>query len=257
MTRSVADAALAMSVLAGPSPKDRFSLPGDIGDWSVRAPETLRGLRLAFSPDLGFATVDPEVRAITEAAAQRLAQHLGCSIDIAQPDIAPYGAAFETLVAIDTDRRGLRRMAAEQGVKLEGWLASLLAREWTADAFTDALFERKRVVNATWRFMERHDFLLTPTTACAAFGLDLSGPDTIAGKSVDAGSAWLAFSALGNLTGLPAASIPAGFTADGRPVGLQIMGRHLDDCGVLALSAAAEKVFPSASPPLACRRDWV
>lgn len=250
LTRTVADAALALSAMAGPTPKDRFSLPDDIPQWVLRPAETLRHIRIAFSPDLGFATVDPEVRAITEAAVLRLVRLLGCSVDMAHPEVGNYAAAFETLVAMDTDRQGLRRMADEQGVELEGWLASLLTRDWSADAFTHALLERKRIVNTTWRFMAHHDFLITPTVACAAFDLDIPGPDTIDGRAVEAGSAWIAFSALANLTGAPAASVPVGLTADGRPVGLQIMGRHLDDLGVLALSAAVESIFPPSWPPL-------
>ncbi len=257
LTRTVADAALALSVLVGPTPKDRFSLPNEIGDWTVRPAETLRNIRIAFSPDLGFATVDPEVRAMTEAAAQRLERALGCRVERAHPAVGNYATAFETLVAMDTDRKGLRRLAAGQGVALEGWLASLLDREWSADAFTDALFERKRIVNTVWRFMAHYDFLLTPATASAAFALNTPGPETIDGQAVDAGSAWLAFSALGNLTGAPAASVPVGLTADGRPVGLQIIGRHLDDLGVLALSAAVEGLYPPVLPPLAARGDWV
>jgi len=258
LTRTVADAALALSVLAGPTPKDRFSLPDEIGQWVVRPPETLRGARIAFSPDLGFAAVDPEVRAITQAAALRLGQSLGATVECAHPAVGNYAAAFETLVAMDTDREGLRDLAARTGVVLDGWLASLVEREWSADAFTSALFARKRIVNTTWRFMETHDFLLTPTTACAAFELDVPGPDHIDGQPVVPGSAWLAFSALGNLTGAPAASVPVGRTRDGRAVGLQIMGRHLDDLGVLALSAAAQSIHPLEWPPLlACREGWV
>jgi len=256
LTRTVADAALALSVMAGPTPRDRASLPDEIGQWHVRPAESLRNVRIAFSPDLGFAAVDPEVRALCETAAKKLEQLLGCTVEVAHPDIGNYSAAFETLVAMDTDRVGLRRMAAEQGVVLDGWLASLLARDWTADAFTQALFDRKRIVNATWRFMQRYDFLLTPAAACAAFALDIPGPDVIDGKAVAAGSAWLAFSALGNLTGLPAASVPAGMTADGRPVGLQVMGRHLDDLSVLAMSAAVEMIFPPAWPPESCTGSW-
>ncbi|RYE57334.1 MAG: amidase, partial [Hyphomicrobiales bacterium] len=249
LTHTVADAALALSVMAGPTPRDRFSLPDEIGQWVVRPAETLRHVRIAYSHDLGFAVVDPEVRAMTESAALQLAQMLGCSVEIAHPDVGNYAAAFEILVAMDTDRKGLRRMADEQGVVLDGWLASLLSRDWSAEAFTDALFERKRIVNTTWRFMEKFDFLITPATACAAFGLDIPGPDRIDGRAVDAGSAWIAFSALGNLTGAPAASVPVGLTRDGRPVGMQIMGRHLDDLGVLALSAAVESLFSPCWPP--------
>ena len=255
LTRTVEDAALALSALVGPTPKDRASIPNEIADWRVRPAETLRGARIAYSPDLGYATVDPEVAKATEAAARLLERSLGCKVELAHPAMPSPEAAFETLVALETDRRGLLRMAAEQGVTLEGWLARLLAREWTAQEFTDAQFERKRVVNATWRFMERFDFLLSPATACPAFGLDIEGPSIIAGIEVPT-TAWVAFSALGNFTGLPTASVPVGLTRDGRPIGLQIMGRHLDDTGVLALSAVVEGLYPPALPPVACVDDW-
>ncbi len=255
ITRHVSDAALALSVLSGPSERDRASLPLQIGDWSVPAAESLRGKRLAYSPDLGFAITDPEVAAITEAAARRLADALGCELTIAAPTIGSTGAAFEALVALDTDREGLLRMASEQGVELDGWLARLLAREWTAQDFTAATFERKRVANATWRFMETSDFLLTPATACPAFDLELEGPTHIGGQPVPP-TAWVAFSALGNMTGLPAASVAVERTRAGLPVGLQIMGRQHDDLGVLALSAAVESLYPPALPPVCCTEGW-
>jgi aspartyl-tRNA(Asn)/glutamyl-tRNA(Gln) amidotransferase subunit A len=150
---------------------------------------------------------------------------------------------FETLVALDTDRAGLRDMARQQGVTLTGWLAALVERTWTGDEFSAALMERKRIVNTTWRFMQEFDFLLTPATAAPAFPIDLAGPPHIDGQPVPA-TAWIAFSALANLTGLPAASVPIGSTRDGRPIGLQIMGRHLDDRGVLGLGAVVESLFP-------------
>jgi aspartyl-tRNA(Asn)/glutamyl-tRNA(Gln) amidotransferase subunit A len=82
------------------------------------------------------------------------------------------------------------------------------------------------------------------------------GPAQINGVDVP-GTAWLAFSALGNFTGLPAASVPVGRTRAGLPIGLQIMGRHLDDVGVLALSAVAESLFPMPWPSVAERRPWL
>ena len=248
LTRTTADAALAMSVLAGPTPKDRHSIPAENNDWGIRPAETLRSARLALSLDLGHATVDAEVRAATQAAAERLASALGCTLQTAHPGIAPTQPMFETLVALDTDREGLRAMAAAQGIKLGGWLGHLVDHPWTADDFTRAIVERKRIVNAVWRFMEQHDFLLTPTTAAPAFALNVDGPDMIDGNPVGR-TAWLAFSAIANLTGLPAASVPIGFTRDGRPIGLQIMGRHLDDRGVLALSAVVESLYPMTMPP--------
>ena len=243
ITRTVADAALALSVLAGPSPRDRYSIPAEGSDWSIRPADSLRNIRIAVSPDLGFALVDLQVRQATLDSALRIERELGCVVEFTHPATGNPGAMFETLVALDTDRVGLRRMAEQQGVTLTGWLARLLARDWTGDEFTHALMERKRIVNTVWRFMERFDFLLTPTTASAAFPIDLEGPTHIAGQAVDT-VAWLPFSSIANLTGLPAASVPVGFTAEGLPIGLQIMGRHLDDRGVLALAAVVEGLYP-------------
>lgn len=253
---TVADAALAMSVLAGPTPRDRASLPDDVASWAVRPAGTLRGVHLAYSADLGHATVDRELRAATVLAAERLATALGATLSHAHPGIGDIGTPFEAIVALDTDREGLRRMAREQGIALEGWLGRLVEREWTAAEFTDALMQRKRAVNLTWRFMEAYEFLLTPTTGSAAFDLGQEGPATIDGSQVS-GTAWLAFSALANFTGMPAASVPVGLTRTGLPIGLQIMGRHLDDTGVLALAAVLESLYPPRSPALAEHRSWV
>ena len=243
LTRHTADAALALSVMCGPTPRDRHSLPAESADWAVPPPASLRGRRVAYTVDMGHAVVDAEVREAVERAALRLKAVLDLPVQCAHPPIGNTQAMFETLVALDTDRAGLRAMAARQGIELTGWLASLCERAWTADEFSAALMERKRLVNLTWRFMEGVDFLLTPTTAAPAFPIGLDGPPEIDGHPVPP-TAWIAFSALANLTGLPAASVPIGFTRDGRPIGLQIMGRHLDDRGVLALAAVVEQLFP-------------
>ena len=243
ITRSAADAALMLSVLCGPTPRDRFSLPSESADWRLIPPESLRGARLALSVDMGHAVVDPQVRAAVETAAQRLGEALGATLSHAHPAIGPTQTMFEALVALDTDRSGLRAMAEKQGVELTGWLGALVARDWSGDAFTAAIVERKRIVNATWRFMAEHEFLLTPTTGTPAFAIDQFGPTRIDDREVPA-TEWIAFSSLANLTGLPAASVPIGFTAEGLPIGLQIMGRHLDDRGVLALAAVVERLYP-------------
>ena len=243
LTRHAADAALAMSVLCGATPRDRFSLPAESTDWRIGPGSVPAAPRLALSLDMGHAIVDAEVRAAVEAAAVRLGQALGVAVQRRHPEIGDTQAMFETLVALDTDRAGLKAMARQQQVTLTGWLASLVERAWSGDEFSAALMARKRIVNATWRFFEGADFLLTPTTAAPAFDIDLPGPPRIDGQPV-APTAWIAFSALANLTGLPAASVPIGFTADGRPIGLQILGRHLDDRGVLGLASLVEQLYP-------------
>jgi aspartyl-tRNA(Asn)/glutamyl-tRNA(Gln) amidotransferase subunit A len=245
LARTVEDAALVLSVITGPSPKDQHSLPAEISDWRVPPPETMRGLRIAFSPDLGFAAVDPEARAIAEAAARRFERDCGATVEFAHPEVGDTQAAFEALVALDTDRNGLRAAGRERGLTFGGPLGDLLATRWTADAFTDAILARKTIANAMWRFMERYDFLMTPATAVVAFPAEWTAPHFIDGRPV-APSAWTPFSAIANLTGQPAASVPAGWTRAGLPVGLQIVGRRLDDLGVLAACGALEAVQPWA-----------
>ncbi|MDF2370717.1 MAG: amidase [Rhizobiaceae bacterium] len=243
ITRTVADAALTLQVLSGPSPRDRHSLPQESIDWTDLSPGYLAGRRIAFSADLGFAPVDAEVAAITHAAAMALAEAFGAELEFTAPEIEDTQDLFLTLVALDTDRAGLRAMAASQNYQFTRQLAELLDTSWSADAFTDAIMQRKRFNNLVWQFMERFDLFLTPTTATAAFPINCDGPTCIDDTRV-AQSAWTPFSALANLTGLPAASVPAGFTKDGRPVGLQIMGRHLDDLGVLRAAAGVEQIKP-------------
>ena len=243
ITRTVGDAALTLSVLSGPTPRDRHSLPQEQLDWMDLSPDHLKGLRIAFSPDLGFAPMEAEVAAIARSGAVALAREFGATLEFTSPQIEDTQNLFLTLVALDTDRSGLRAMAAENRYRFTPQLEQLLETSWDADAFTGAILGRKHVNNLVWRFMERFDLLLTPTTATAAFEIDSEGPTHIAGIKVER-SAWTPFSALANLTGLPAASVPAGMTGDGRPVGLQIMGRHLDDLGVLRAAAGVEQILP-------------
>ncbi len=255
LSRTVADAALLLAVLAGPTPRDRHSLPAEPIAWQRLGDAPPRRYRIAFSPDLGYAVVDPEVAAETERAARMLGTEFGHEVEMAAPAVGDTQDTFEALVALDTDRRGLASLAAGQGYRFGGALARVLDTPWTADRFTDAILARKRIANLMWRFMAEYDFLLTPTVAAAAFPVGHDGPAAIAGRAVPP-TAWTPFSALANLTGLPAATVPAGFTADGRPVGLQIMGRHLDDLGVLRLSAAFEAARPwdAVWPPIVSRR---
>jgi aspartyl-tRNA(Asn)/glutamyl-tRNA(Gln) amidotransferase subunit A len=101
------------------------------------------------------------------------------------------------------------------------------------------------------RLMRRYDLLLTPTTATPAFGLFMQGPEVIDGRMVSSAH-WLPFTFPMNMTGQPAASVPCGFTDGGLPVGLQIVGRHLDDPLVLRASRCFEEARPWAGrwPPL-------
>jgi aspartyl-tRNA(Asn)/glutamyl-tRNA(Gln) amidotransferase subunit A len=243
MTRSVRDASLMMSVLAGSDRRDRHSIPSSDVQWSLAASESTQGKRVAFSIDWGYAVVDAEVRDIITKAAKIFENELGCIVDEAHPGFSNPAQTFAALVAMDSDLEGLRKLKMEFGTRMSPHLNSMLSREWRAEDFTNAIRERKRLVNQMWRFMDQYDFLITPTLATPPFALGMQGPEVIDGEMVTSDS-WNAFCFPINFTGQPAASIPAGFTRSGLPVGLQIVGRHLDDIGVIKLSEAFERVNP-------------
>jgi aspartyl-tRNA(Asn)/glutamyl-tRNA(Gln) amidotransferase subunit A len=118
-----------------------------------------------------------------------------------------------------------------------------LQQEWTAEDLTNAVMARKDVYNKMWRFMRNYDLLLTPTLNVPPFEVGIQGPEAIDGREVEP-FYWLSFTFPINMTGQPAATVPAGFTRDGLPVGMQIVGRHLDDPLVLRASAAFEAAAP-------------
>jgi aspartyl-tRNA(Asn)/glutamyl-tRNA(Gln) amidotransferase subunit A len=251
VSRTVADSALVLSVIAGPDDRDRHSIPAGDVDWRPAAdPGDLRGLRVAYSADLGRVAVDPEVARVVEQAVAAFAE-LGCEVEAADPDLPDAGAAFAALIALESDLTGMRELVGRHGSEMSPHLVDLVTREWRAEDFTDAQSTRKAVVNAMWRFMRGYDLLLTPTLTTPPFPVHMQGPEKVGGRYVR-DSAWLAFTYPFNLTGQPAATVPAGFTDDGLPVGLQIVGGHLADGLVLRAAAAFEAARPWAQrrPPL-------
>ena len=244
ITRTVADAALMLAVMCGPDARDRWSLPDEGLRWTeavTRRPPA--NLSIAWCPRWGEQPVEPEVLAIAEKAARKLADGIGATLE---ETASPFGDIIEAdraIVALETDLTGLRRLAKGHEETLTDSLHGLLARTWRAEEFTDAITVRKAAVADMVRFMERYDLLLTPTAPVTAFRVDHDGPGTIAGEPVS-DDAWSPCLYPANLTGQPAASVPAGWTSDGLPVGLQIMGRRLADEAVVTAAAAYERLAP-------------
>jgi aspartyl-tRNA(Asn)/glutamyl-tRNA(Gln) amidotransferase subunit A len=243
LTRTVADAALALSVIAGYDDRDRLSVPSDDVDWRRAVDGDLRGLRIAYSPDLGYAAVDPAVRSVVDRAVAVFERDLGCSVERDDPGWEDPYEALLTMILCETDLAGMRRLADELGDRMSPHLLEILRVDWTAEQLTNAIVRRKAVYNASWRFFRSYDLLLTPTLAVPPFEHGLQGPSVIDGREVDA-FYWLSFTFPFNFTGQPAATVPAGFTDDGLPVGLQIVGRRLEDALVLRASAAFEAAAP-------------
>ena len=250
MTRTVADAALMMNVCAGPDERDPSSLPAERVDYVKALRGSLKGLRLAWSDDLGFADcVDPEVAAVCARAA-RAFRDLGCRVEEVTPRWpSPFEAWSEifcggiaTRLASYLDRR------AEIDAGLAKIIDATLRNPPTR--YVQAWLDRLAWWQHPRAFFEKYDLLLTPTIACPPFKVGLDNPTEIAGRPV-VPYAWIPFTYPFNLTGQPAASVPCGFTGDGLPVGLQIVGRRFADAAVLRAAAAFERLRPWADrrPP--------
>jgi aspartyl-tRNA(Asn)/glutamyl-tRNA(Gln) amidotransferase subunit A len=247
LARTVADIALVTSVISGPDPRDRLSIPCADVDWLGSTSGGVRGLRVAFSADWGYAPVDPDVRDVAARAARLFEHELGCRVEEAHPGFSDSAEAFAALVALETDLVGMREQLKADPRAFSPDLAAMVERRWSGTDFTQAVVQRKRVANAMWRFMRNYDLVLTPTVSVTAFELEIGGPATIGGRKMpDPAQGWTPFTYIMNLTGQPAISVPAGWTTGGLPVGLHICGPHLGDSRVLRAAAAFEAVAPWA-----------
>lgn len=252
ITRTVRDAALMLGVMAGFDGRDPTSLKEPPPDFLGTLEGEIRGLRLAWSPDLGYASIDPEVRSVVGAAA-RLFELLGCSVEEATPAGVEESLHILDPVLMVGAYAGLGHLLEERPDDLMHYTRLILraGREVTGYQYVRALMAldcfRTRMAN----FFETYDLLLTPTNAVPAFPVR-QRPQEINGRRVSV--VWGAFplTAAFNLTGQPAASVPCGFSSDGLPIGLQIIGRWGEETTVLRASAAFEKAQPWADklPPL-------
>lgn len=188
LTRTVADAALIMSTAAGPDMRDRHSLPKADFDWRRCLHGDLRGKRVAYSEDWGYAAVDPEVRRIVRAAVRVFERDLGCIVEQANPGFDDHFAAFFALMMAESDLRGIREMAGKY--RMSSHLIDALMIPWTAEDFTNANLARKSVVRKMAHFMSHYELLLTPTLAVPPFAIHMQGPT----RSTDAMCAPRSFS---------------------------------------------------------------
>jgi Asp-tRNA(Asn)/Glu-tRNA(Gln) amidotransferase A subunit family amidase len=250
ITRTVRDAAALLDVIAGGDDRDRQSLPREAGSYLEACEHDVKGLHVAWSPDLGYAAVDESVLRVCEDAAAEF-ESLGCHVEVVNPGWEDPEAAFSTLVAAQFYGAWSDELPQAEDA-MDPTLVRLIRRGGTIAA-RDYVRAFSRI-NAYWQevraFLERFDLLLTPTVAVPPFPHDARPPRDIAGREVSV-LGWMPFTFPFNLTGQPAASIPAGWTEDGLPVGLQIVGRRLADREVLAASATFEAARPWADrrPP--------
>ena len=247
MTRTVADSALALDVMSGHESGDPFSIVDYPGSFLDEVDRGVKGLRVAWSADLGFAPVEPEVRAICEAAAKRFAD-LGCAVEEASPGF-PNPSADLTFftVAATADAVWLSELSDEQRALLDDPARQFLAfgKETKGTDLIRAERRRMSIWQTMQRFHETYDLLLTPVMSCTAFPTG-QPPTAIAGTSI-AQFGWMTYTNPFNLTGQPAASVPCGFDSRGLPVGLHVIGRAYEDSVVLRAARAFEQLQPWAA----------
>lgn len=251
LTRTVRDGALMLNVMAGPDWRDRNSLNSRPVDFLAACEGDLRGVRVAWSPDLGFAAVEPEIAQIVADAVSVFGE-LGAEVTEVNPGLEdpwqPLSVIWATGMAAGhaenfADVRALidpgRARVAEEGFAVSGV------------ELTNAHNRKAQFVEQVLRFFQPYDLLLTPTVPVTAFAVGADQPGTVNGTPTSYLS-WTPFTYVFNLTGQPAATVPCGFASDGLPVGLQIVGRFGDDATVLRASAAFEALRPWAErrPPL-------
>jgi aspartyl-tRNA(Asn)/glutamyl-tRNA(Gln) amidotransferase subunit A len=251
MTRSVADSALMLQAMAGRDDRDVSSLDSEPDDYLAHLDAGVNGLKVAFSPDLGYLKVDAEVAEPVQRAALAF-QELGCSVEQVDPG---WGDPIDLVHC-----HFASNYAGMIGTLLDKWADKMdpglvaLTRHgmtYTAADYCRAQGARLAYYDKVRAFFERYDLLLTPSLSVAAFPAERLIPSHWEQHPWD-WIRWAGFSYPFNLTGLPAATCPCGFTPDGRPVGLQIVAGRNNDLRVLQASRAFEQARPWAHrrPPL-------
>ena len=251
--RTVADLALALSTIAGPDPNSPLSIEEPGEHFARPLDRSFKGTRIAWFKDLGGAPFDARVRTVVDAH-RKTFESLGCIVEQAEPDFAPAELAFRVLRAWNSANTYGARMhdhpdafkdtlkgEIEEGLRLTG---AEVARADTAHG-------------QFWRgfqvFLTKYDYFVLPTTQLPPFDIDTPYPTELAGVKFDTYIDWMKSCWYISAAGNPAASVPAGFTPEGLPVGIQIVGRYREDFSVLQMAHAFEQAtgFGKNRPPVA------
>ncbi len=241
MARNVEDVALMLSVIAGPDSRSPIAIAEPGSMFARPLDRDFKDVRIAWSPDLGELPVDPGVTEVLEGQ-RHVFTDLGCIVEEGQPDFSTADEIFKVwrswyfelkLGELLKSHRDLMKDSViwniEQGQQVTG---PQLGR---VEAKRAELYHRVR------EFMQTHEYLICPVNQVPPFAVDCRWVEEINGVKMDSYIDWMKSCYYITCTGLPAISVPCGFTQDGLPVGVQIVGRHHDDFGVLQLAHAFEK----------------
>jgi aspartyl-tRNA(Asn)/glutamyl-tRNA(Gln) amidotransferase subunit A len=247
MTRTVADAALMLNVLSLPDARDWHALPYDARDYRIGLEDGVRGLRIAYSPDLGYAKVDKEIAALVKKAVQ-VFEDLGAHVDEVDPGFEDQQPTF-TLHWFPGAAYVVRAIPeAKRKLMDPGLLEVARAGEkFSVKEIQDAVQARGALGVLMNQFHQKYDLLLTPTLPLPAFEAGKEVADVVKERRW---TDWSPFSYPFNLTQQPAASVPCGLTKAGLPAGLHIVGPKYGDALVLRAARAYESAAPMGMPDL-------
>ena len=243
MARNVRDAAILLKVLAGHDSRDPGSMRDSVPDFLAGLDNSVRGLRLAWSTGMGYAAIDPEVASITSTAA-RVFEELGCTVD--DPAFAldnPIPAFLTIFYTGNYTVYGHLMEECPEKLSDNARFCFEHGSQATAADYARAIRAVDEMKAKIDDLMDTYDLLLTPTMAVPPFPIG-QPPDRIDGKDVPPRSSYSPMTRPFNLSGQPAASVPCGFSSEGLPIGLHIIGKRGDEATVLRASAAFEQARP-------------
>ena len=255
MARSVADMAFLLSVIAGADARDPGCFPSEPSVFAKPLDRDLNGVRVAWCPDLGGLPLDRRVRAVLDAQRGTF-ETLGCIVEDACPDLT---GADEVFLIIRTWRTwtllGPVLEAHRHQMKPEAIWEIESGAKLTVAQISDAMVRHGALMERMRRFQERYEFMLCAVNQVPPFDTNVHWPREIEGTRMDHYLGWMKSAYRITVTFRPAISVPAGFTPEGLPVGIQIVGRYRDDLGVLQVGHAFEQAtgFGQQRPAIALR----
>lgn len=241
MARNVEDLALLLDAMVGFHTADMISLPKEANSFVDAVASRTLPKRIAFSPDLGITPVDPEIAKICETAARRF-ESLGCVVEQAHPDFSGVQDIFQTNRAISF-YVGKQQLLKNNRDKLKPEVIWNIekAREITMDDVARVELARADYVRRATDFFDDYDLLLSPATIVPPYPVEQRYVESCGGVTFDNYIEWCSIAYAITVTGFPAMSVPAGFTAEGLPVGLQLVGRPRGEAALLSAANLYEQ----------------
>jgi amidase len=240
MARTVDDVALFLSVLAGPDSRDPISIAEEGARFAALPERDFTGTRIAWSADLGGLPVERTVTGVLDSQ-RGVFESLGCTIEAASPDLSGADEVFMTQRG--QIFAGFGEMIAKHRELFKDTIIwnSELGLSLTGDDVARAAKLRSEIFARMHDFMQEHEFLIAPVNQVTPFSVDVPYPAQIEGVEMLTYMDWMRSCSAITVTGHPAISVPCGFTPDGLPVGVQIVGRYRDELGLLQFARAFER----------------